>query len=115
MRQFARLLLCFLQDTIIIMRYELNSTEMFDVWIAELDGSLKRRIANRLLQVECGNFGDHKMLTATLFELRSTFGGGVRIYYTLSEKEIVLLLAGGNKSSQEKDIASAKILLLELD
>ena len=61
------------------MRYELNTTEVFDTWLARLDGSLKRRLASRLLQVECGHFGDHKAIAANLFELRCFFGGGLRL------------------------------------
>ena len=97
------------------MRYELSSTEVFDTWLTKLDGSIKRRLANRLLQVENGNFGDYKILSDNFFELRCTFGGGLRIYYTLrNESEIVLLLSGGNKATQNKDIARAKIILSEI-
>lgn len=66
------------------MRYQLNSTDVFDSWISKLDGS-----ANRLLHVENGNFGDYKMLAENLFELRCTFGGGLRIYYAMRQAEIV--------------------------
>lgn len=71
------------------MRYQLNSTDVFDSWISKLDGSVKRRLANRLLHVENGNFGDYKMLAENLFELRCTFGGGLRIYYAMRQAEIV--------------------------
>lgn len=97
------------------MRYELESTDAFDVWLSELDGSLKRRLANRLSQVERGNFGDHKPLAENLFELRFTFGGGLRVYYSIRERVIVLLLNGGNKASQKLDIATAKTMLDELE
>lgn len=97
------------------MQYEINTTDVFDNWIAKLDGSLKRRLANRLSQVENGNFGDHKTIANDLFELRCFFGGGLRLYYTLRNGRIVLLLAGGNKESQDKDIAKAKTMLFELE
>lgn len=97
------------------MQYEINTTEVFDTWIAALDGSLKRRLANRLSQVENGNLGDHKTIANDLFELRCFFGGGLRLYYTVRNGRIVLLLAGGNKESQDKDIAKAKTMLFELE
>ena len=96
------------------MRYELNTTEVFDTWLARLDGSLKRRLASRLLQVECGHFGDHKAIAANLFELRYFFGGGLRLYYTIRDQRIVLLLAGGDKATQSRDIACAKDMLEQL-
>ena len=97
------------------MIYELSATENFDLWLTHLDGSLKKRLASRLAQVECGNFGDFKLLGESLFELRFTYGGGLRVYYTLRGSTVVLLISGGNKSSQAKDIAKAKLLLAELE
>lgn len=96
------------------MRYELNSTQVFDEWLMKLDGSLKRRLANRLLQVENGNLGDYKTVSQNLFELRCFFGGGLRLYCTIHKDRVFLLLVGGNKSSQEKDVAKAKAMLIEL-
>ena len=96
------------------MQYELNTTEAFDDWLLGLDGSIKIRLANRLLQVEQGNFGDHKALGANLFELRCFFGGGLRLYCTVQDERIVLLLAGGDKDTQNRDIARAKAMLGEL-
>ncbi len=97
------------------MRYAIDVTNTFDAWLSRLDGSLKKRLAYRFLQIERGNFGDHKLLAENLFELRFTFGGGLRIYYTLNGQELVLLLSGGNKDSQEKDIAKAKTMLAKLE
>lgn len=96
------------------MQYELNTTEAFDNWLLGLDRSIKIRLANRLVQVEQGNFGDHKALGANLFELRCFFGGGLRLYYTVQDDRIVLLLAGGDKDSQSRDITRAKAMLGEL-
>lgn len=97
------------------MNYELRSTEVFDDWLSGLDGSIRRRVASRLLQVECGHFGDHKAICAGLFELRCFFGGGLRMYYTRRESQIVLLLAGGDKSTQSADIARAQEMLNEIE
>ncbi|MCK6412675.1 MAG: type II toxin-antitoxin system RelE/ParE family toxin [Azonexus sp.] len=97
------------------MTYELHSTEVFDDWLTDLDGSLRRRLANRLAQVESGHFGDHKALAADLFELRCFFGGGLRLYFTQRGERIVLLLAGGDKSSQSADIARVRAMLADLE
>jgi putative addiction module killer protein len=96
------------------MRYEINSTEVFDAWLAGLDSTVKRRLANRLLQVELGHFGDHKAVSENLFELRCFFGGGLRLYYTVQDGRVVLLLTGGDKDTQRRDIARASAMLLEL-
>lgn len=62
-----------------------------------------------------GAFGDHKIIDANLFELRMFFGPGYRVYFTIRGREIIFLLAGGDKSTQTKDIAKAKELLEELE
>jgi len=62
-----------------------------------------------------GNFGDHKQLDSKLFEMRFFFGSGYRVYYTIKSNRIVLLLAGGDKSSQQQDITMAITILNELE
>lgn len=98
------------------MRYTLDSTKEYDKWFAKLKDSLtKVRILARLSRVENGNFGDFKPLVPNLFELRFFFGPGWRIYYTIKNDNVIILLVGGEKSSQEKDIAKAGELLAELE
>ncbi len=97
------------------MRYELSSTETFNRWIGSVDEATQARLGARLVRIENGNFGDHKVIAANLFELRCFFGGGLRVYYTIRNQQIVLLLAGGDKSTQNRDIARAKLLLSELE
>ena len=85
------------------MKYTLDSTEEYYWWFVKLkEGLTKARILARLSRVENGNFGDCKPLGPNLFELRFFFGPGWRIYYTIRNKSVVLLLLGGEKSSQEK-------------
>lgn len=96
------------------MQYEIETTEYFDAWLDKLDGSIKRRLAVRFAQVECGNFGDFKPLAANLFELRCFFGGGIRVYYTQRNDCVVILLAGGDKDTQARDIARAGELLAQI-
>lgn len=98
------------------MRYTLESTPEYDRWFSRLkDGLTKIRILARLNRVENGNLGDLKPLSLNLFELRLFFGPGWRIYYTIKNNTVILLLTGGEKSSQTKDIAKASKLLAELE
>ena len=98
------------------MRYTLESTPEYDKWFAKLKDALtKTRILARLSRVETGNFGDVKPLKSNLFELRFFFGPGWRIYYTIKNNSVVILLVGGEKSSQENDISKASELLVKLE
>ena len=98
------------------MRYELRSTTQFDKWFARLkDASMKTKLLARLARIENGSFGDFKQIGPDLFELRFFFGAGLRIYYTIAGCRVVLLLNGGNKSTQAKDIAKATRLLTEFE
>ncbi len=98
------------------MKYELLSLPQFEKWFTKLkDSSVKVKILARLARVENGNFGDFKQLSSNLFELRLFFGSGLRIYYTIQADRVVLLLAGGDKSTQSKDIEKAINLLNEIE
>ncbi|RKU21845.1 addiction module killer protein [Candidatus Poribacteria bacterium] len=72
------------------------------------DRSVRSRIQKRLDRLEDGNFGDSKSVGEGVFELRSHFGAGYRIYFAEVENTIVLLLCAGDKSSQARDIQRAK-------
>jgi len=98
------------------MTYELCSTPTFDKWLAKLkDASTRNRLLARLDRIETGNFGDFKQIDNNLFELRFFFGSGLRIYYTIRNGQVILLLVGGDKSTQTKDIVKSKALLLEME
>ena len=98
------------------MKYELRSTDHFDRWLAKLkDAMARKRLLARLDMVSNGHFGDHKQLDERLYELRLFYGPGYRIYYTINGGTLVLLLIGGDKSSQEKDIAKAKAILSAME
>ncbi|MCG8617643.1 MAG: type II toxin-antitoxin system RelE/ParE family toxin [Desulfobacterales bacterium] len=95
------------------MKYTIETTKQYDKWFKKLKDSLLRiKILARLSRVENGNFGDFKQLGTNLFELRFFFGPGFRIYYTIQDGKVVILLVGGDKSSQQKDIEKAEALLL---
>jgi putative addiction module killer protein len=97
------------------MRYEINSTDRFDAWISRLDKTLKNRLLSRIVRAEQGNFGDYQKIAENLFELRCFFGGGLRIYFTIRENAVILLLAGGNKDGQTGDIEIVKKIMETLE
>ena len=98
------------------MKYELQSTQTFNHWLAKLkDRTVKNQLLSRLARVENGSFGDTKALSSGLFELRCFFGGGIRVYYTIRNQRVVLLLVGGDKSSQDRDIEKAKAIFDTLE
>lgn len=80
-------------------------------WLSSLDSTTRKRINQRILRIEDGNFGDHKKISENISELRFMFGKGYRIYYTEVGGTIVLLINGGDKSDQSNDIKKAHELL----
>lgn len=82
----------------------------FRDWMDALDGNLSYRIQARISRFEHGHFGDFKKLAGTkIFEARFDFGPGYRVYFgILHSSRIILLLAGGDKSEQRRDIARAE-------
>lgn len=94
---------------------EIKQTDVFRTWMGKLrDLRANTVIVKRLERVSLGNFGDHKKIDSKVSELRIDYGPGYRIYYTQRGKEIVLLLIGGDKSSQKSDIQKAKNLAAEI-
>jgi putative addiction module killer protein len=78
-------------------------------WIESIkDIVIRARIRNRLRRIELGNFGDHKSVGGGVFELRLQFGSGYRVYFGKIDDVIVLLLCGGDKRTQIKDVKLAK-------
>jgi putative addiction module killer protein len=100
-----------------ILRYYIkpNGKSPFSEWVKKIkDRTTQSRIERRLERMENGNYGDYKNLGDGVFELRLDFGAGYRIYFAEIDSVIVLLLCGGDKSTQPKDIALAKQYLYEL-
>jgi len=96
--------------------YEIKSTKIFSRWLMKLK-DIKGRIAvaRRIERMEHGNFGDVKSISVSISELRIQSGPGYRVYFTKREEQIIILLVGGDKSTQSKDIEKAKKLLKEID
>lgn len=81
----------------------------FNEWFESLkDKRGREEVARRLNRALQGNFGDHKILSEGLYEMRFTYGPAYRIYYTEKDKRIIVLLCAGDKSSQPEDIKRAK-------
>ena len=88
---------------------EVRTTEVFDKWFISLkDRKAKARIQARLDRVEIGNFGDVSPVGEGVSELRIFYGPGYRVYFVKLNSVVVILLSGGDKSSQQIDIAKAK-------
>jgi len=85
-----------------------GGTNPYRDWLETLDSPVKQRIQARILRFESGNLGDVKALGEGIFEARIDFGPGYRIYFGREGNVVVLLLCGGDKSSQGKDILRAK-------
>ena len=86
-----------------------NGREPFTEWFESIrDQKTRTRIRGRLDRLESGNFGDCQSVGNGVFELRLYFGQGYRIYFGEVDRTIVLLLCGGDKSSQTRDLARAK-------
>ena len=90
-----------------------NDKIPFIEWMDSLDKTTKARVQSRLTRLLENNFGDHKKIDNEISELRLKFGSGYRIYYTEVDNIIVLLINGGDKSTQSKDIEKAKSILQE--
>jgi putative addiction module killer protein len=86
---------------------EKNGQSPFINWLEALDPSIRVRVKERLDRVALGNLGDYKQINKDIFELRLSFGAGYRIYFYRDGNKIILLLSGGNKSTQKKDIKKA--------
>ena len=98
------------------VRYEVEKTDEFDKWLKGLKDTVHRaRILVRIDRLRQGSFGDYKVLDDSVSELRFFFGPGYRVYYTVQGKRVVLLLHGGDKSDQRRDIEKARKILARLE
>jgi putative addiction module killer protein len=83
----------------------------FDEWFDSLrDKKVQVAVDARLARVRAGNFGDFRSVDGGVFELRLDLGPGLRVYYGLHGQQIVVLLGGGDKSRQQRDIRRAQQL-----
>jgi putative addiction module killer protein len=81
----------------------------FRTWLESLGAATKARVQARVFRFELGNLGDHKSVGGGVWEARLQFGPGYRIYFAKDGTTIILLLTGGDKATQRKDIDRARI------
>lgn len=94
---------------------EVRQTAIFFTWVRKLrDPEARARIASRIDRLSLGNFGDTRSVGDEVSELRLHYGPGYRLYFTRRGSVVVILLCGGDKSSQDRDIAKAKAMAKEI-
>jgi len=94
---------------------QVQKTEVFDTWLAALaDQKAVAKIASRIERLEMGNPGDVEPVGDGISEMKIDYGPGYRVYYKRTGKTVTLLLCGGDKSTQRKDINRAKELAAQL-
>jgi putative addiction module killer protein len=87
---------------------EIRKTEQFAKWLDNLrDVQAKARVLVRIERLASGNAGDVKPVGEGISEIRIDYGPGYRVYFTKRGSELIILLAGGDKSSQSRDIKAA--------
>ena len=95
---------------------EIRQTEHYAKWFKSLkDHKARARIDVRIRRLSLGNPGDVKPVGEGVSEMRIDYGPGYRVYFLTKGNELILLLIGGDKSTQEKDIAKAKQIAKDVD
>lgn len=95
---------------------EIRKTEIFAKWIDGLsDIRARAKVLARIERLGAGNPGDVKPVGESVSEMRIDYGPGYRVYYKKTGQKIVVLLAGGDKRTQSKDIRTAQRLAKELE
>ena len=96
--------------------YSILQTEDFTAWLSSLkDGMTRLRLARRLEKAEAGNLGDVRAVGEGVWEMREFFGPGWRMYYVQRGQVLLIMLGGGDKSTQDADIAKAQALAAQLE
>lgn len=91
-----------------LFMYTIQQTHKFSQWLTKLkDMRARIAIARRLERAQGGNLGDVKSVGERVFEMRVDMGAGYRLYYTMRGNELIILLVGGDKSTQQRDIEKA--------
>ena len=96
--------------------FTIRQTQEFQNWLDDLkDVRAQVRIAARLRLAEAGNLGDWKPVGNEVSEMRVDFGPGYRLYFTRRQSILIVMLAGGDKSTQRRDIKRAQRILTQLE
>jgi putative addiction module killer protein len=95
--------------------YQLQQTEVFRKWLATLrDNRAKARILARLDSARLGNLGDVKSVGGGVSEMRVDVGAGYRVYFIRRHTIVIVLLCGGDKTTQHRDISRARAMAREI-
>lgn len=98
------------------MTYTVKVLTVFSDWLKSLkDGLTRQRLSKRLRKVQLGNLGDVAPVGKGVFEMREHFGSGWRMYYVQRDETLVVMLGGGDKSTQQADIRRAIALAKSLE
>ena len=96
--------------------YTIKLTPAFESWLAGLkDNTTRLRLARRLDKAQQGNLGDVKSIGSGLYEMREHFGPGWRMYYLQRDQTLIVMLGGGDKSSQSADIKKAAAIAATIE
>jgi putative addiction module killer protein len=96
--------------------FTIKQTPEFVAWLSGIrDGMTRRRLATRVRKASLGNLGDVKPVGAGVYEMREFFGPGWRLYYCWRGSTLIVMLGGGDKSTQQADIAKAIALASTLE
>jgi len=95
--------------------YEIETTEEFDIWLNGVsDSKTQKVIVKRIRTMSLGTLGKIRSLDGGLFEAKIYYGQGYRLYFVNKGKKIIVLLCGGDKSTQSRDIKLARKLAKEI-
>lgn len=96
--------------------YTIKRMDVFDAWLHSIkDGTTQRRLLVRLRKASLGSLGDVKPVGHGVFEMREHFGPGWRMYYVQRGRVLIVMLGGGDKSTQKFDVARAIALAAALE
>ncbi len=97
------------------MTYTIERTDIFNDWLDALkDDRARAKIITRLTRAQNGNLGDHKSVGGGISEMLINEGKGYRLYYTIRDSVLIVMLVGGDKSSQQADIRKARQMREEM-
>ena len=96
--------------------FTIKRMDEFDEWLYAIkDGATRLRLGRRMEKAQSGNLGDVKAIGHGIFEMREHFGPGWRMYYVQRGKVLIVMLGGGDKSTQKSDIARAIAIAATLE
>lgn len=91
-----------------VIHYMEDGRDIFQEWLDDLQDTKGQKAIDRaVIRLEQGNFGDHKFCREGVWELKINISAGYRVYYSIVGDVVVLLLCGGSKRTQQKDIDNA--------